>query len=203
MRVGFRLTPLTTFLVRAQATQERFDTESDRNADTISVMPGFDLQPQALVSGSVFVGVKRFNALRDQIPDFTGVVANVQAKYAARSTLLDLRVARDIAYSYQVQQPYYAVTDVGVTITERVTTKWDLLARGGRQAMAYRNLTTATLASRTDRTWTGGGGVGYRLGPSVRIGFDANYYRRTSSSVALRDYTGFRFGASFSYGLTQ
>jgi hypothetical protein len=37
-----------------------------------------------------------------------------------------------------------------------------------------------------------GGGIGYRLGQTFRLGIDGTYFRRRSSNVALRDFEGFR-----------
>ncbi len=44
-------------------------------------MPGFELRPQALISGEAFVGVRRFATLSDQAPDYTGIVAAVKTAY--------------------------------------------------------------------------------------------------------------------------
>jgi hypothetical protein len=203
LRLRIALTPLTTFVIRGDASQERFDFAPERNADTISVMPGFEFKPQALISGTVFVGAKKFNGLRETIPDFTGVVADVGATYVVHSSQFQVKVSRDLAFSYELLQPYYALTDSGLAVTQRVTTKWDLLGRVSRQSLAYRNLATTTLGDRTDHSWVFGGGIGYRVAETVRVGLDANYYRRQSASLAFRDYEGLRVGASFSYGLTQ
>ena len=46
------LTPLTTLVVRAQAMQDRFTVATIRNTDSYSVMPGFELRSQALISGA-------------------------------------------------------------------------------------------------------------------------------------------------------
>lgn len=199
-----RLTPLTTFVVRGEAMQDRFDNEVSRNADSFSVVPGFEFKPAALISGTAFVGMKRFNALREEVPDFTGVVANVSTKYIIRTTQFDVRVARDLAYSFEILQPYYALTDTGLSVTQRVTRKWDIVGRTSRQTMAYRAVRTATnLAPRTDRSWLAGGGFGYRLAETLRFGIDANYYRRNTVSLAFGNFEGLRVGATFSYGLTQ
>jgi len=199
-----RLTPLTTFVTQSTATQERFDNQVYRDANTIAVLPGFEFKPEALISGSAFVGVKRFSSLNHQVQDFTGVVANVGAKYIVRSTQFDVRVARDLAFSYQVLQPYYALTDTGLTVTQRITYKWDVIGRTSWQSLAYRNVTSAIdLNERTDHSWQLGTGVGYRVGDTFRIGVDANYYRRDAPEAEYRNYDGLRIGASFSYGLPQ
>jgi len=204
LHARFRLTPLTTFVVRAQAVQDRFDVADVRNTDSYSVMPGFELRPQALISGEAFVGVRRFTPLSTDVQEFTGVVAAVKVKYALAATRFGVNVARDIAYSFEAFQPYYALTDVGGDVTQRITYAWDVVVRGSRQSMAYRNVVTIpSLPKRTDRSWMGGGGIGYRFGQTLRLGFDANYYRRTVDLNGTRNYEGLRLGASVSYGLPQ
>jgi hypothetical protein len=199
-----RLTPLTTFVVRSEAVQDRFDFQQARDTDSISVSPGFELRPQALISGEAFVGVRRFRTLSDTVPDYTGVIAAVKTRYTVAATKLALNVSRDLTYSYETERPYYALTDVGVEVTERVTTAWDLVGRTSRQSLAYRNATTAIdLDKRTDHSWLAGGGIGYRVGQTLRLGFDANYYKRTVDEIEFRNYKGLRLGASISYGLPQ
>jgi hypothetical protein len=195
------LTPLTVFSVRTEAQQDRFVFERNRNANSIRVMPGFDLKPEALISGQVFVGVRQFNALNGDIPDFTGVVADVSATYTVHSTQLQVRTSRDLAFSYEEFEPYYAQLDSGLTVTQRVTTRWDIVGRGGHQTLAYRHVATQPLAPRTDRSWQAGTGIGYRPTGSYRVGLDATYFRRVSGASVLRNYEGLRAGLSFSYGL--
>jgi hypothetical protein len=49
-----------------------------------------------------------------------------------------------------------------------------------------------------------GGGTGYRVGQTVRLGLDVNYYRRDAPDATInRDFHGFRVGGSISYGLQQ
>ena len=195
------LTPLTVFVVRGQALQDRFVYTTSRDADSVKVMPGFEFKPEALVSGQVFVGVRHFNGLHDEVPDYTGVVADVNASYALRSTLLQLRVNRDLNFSFELLQPYYAQLDTGLTLTQRITRRWDLVGRGGRQILDYQHVSSATLPARTDRSWQAGGGIGYRPAETLRLGLDAVYSRRDSGSLVVRNYDGLRVGASFSYGL--
>lgn len=200
----FKLTPLTTLVVRTRAVQDRFDEDSVRNTDSYSVMPGFELRPQALISGEVFVGVRRFTTLSDAVPDFSGVVAAVRARYTLAATRLALNVSRDVSYSFEQDQPFYVLTDVGGEVTQRITHVWDVVARGARQRLAYKNLVTLpNLPERIDRPWYAGAGVGYRVGETLRLGFDVNYYRRTMGLAAGRDYSGLRIGGSLTYGLPQ
>ena len=204
LQLRMRLTPLTTFVVRGEAQQDRFAFETRRNADSVTVMPGFQLRPQALIGGSAFVGVRRFNGSSGALPDFTGVVASVDTAYNVRATQFQVRVTRDLMYSYEPRQPYFALTDAGLAVVQRITTSWDTVARASRQTMAYRNLAgLEDLEKRVDRSWILGGGVGYHLGQVMRLGVDLNYYRRESQTLDFRNFEGFRVGASITYGLPQ
>ena len=207
LQLRLRLTPLTTFVVGADALQDRLDEASIRNANSIRVMPGFELKPAALISGRVLVGFRRFDALSSRVPDYQGVIADVGATYIAGATKFVLRVSRDLNFSFEETDPYYALTDLGLTITQRMGRGWDVMARGGRQTLAYRQLAAPVLAPerrpRTDVVRQYGGGFGYRVGRIMRIGLDAIYYRRNSTQVADRDFTGFRYGLSISYGMPQ
>lgn len=183
--------------------QDRFDLNPLRSANSLRVLPGFELKPSALISGSVFVGYRRLAPLDSTIPAFDGLNAAVSAKYVAGSTQFDGRVERDVTYSYQDTQPYYTLTDLGLTITQRITHAWDIVGRGSRQTLDYQALRSAAETGQVDRIRQYGGGIGYRVGRTMRLGFDASYYRRTSSSVVQADYEGLRVGASVSYGLPQ
>jgi hypothetical protein len=199
-----RLTPLTTFVTQSTATQERFYNQAFRDANTLAIMPGFEFRPEALISGSAFVGIKRFDSLNGAVQDYTGVVANVGAKYIVRSTQFDVRVARDVTFSYEILQPFYTVLDTGLGVTQRITYRWDVIGRTSWQSLAYHNITSAIdLNERTDHSWQLGTGVGYHVGESLRVGVDANYYRRDAPEAQYRNYEGLRIGASFSYGLPK
>ena len=204
LQLRFKLTSLTTFVAGAEAIQDRFTFGPVRNADSIKVLPGFEFKPSALISGKVFVGFRRFNALDETLPDFAGAIAAVDATYVHGATRLSVKVNRDLAYSYELTQPYYALSDLGLVLTQRITDVWDVVGRGGLQTLEYQRLQSILTAStRTDTIQQYGAGVGYRLGQTFRLGFDAVRYRRQSSELTLRQYDGLRFGASISYGLPQ
>ncbi len=205
MQLRYRLTSLTTFVVNAAAIQDRFVGDPLRNANSIAVLPGFEMKPAALVSGRVAVGVRDFAPLREGIPRYRGPVAFVDATYTVRATRLAVQLGRDVTYSYQAEQPYYTLTDLNLVLTERFTYNWDVVLRAGRQVLDYTAITTSKLASdpQLDTIRQYGGGIGYRLSRTFRLGVDGLYFRRRSSNVALRDYEGLRVGASVSYGLPQ
>jgi hypothetical protein len=206
-RVQFRyaLTPLTTLVVDTDVARDRFDLNSVRDADSIRVLPGFELNPLALISGRVFVGFRQFDPLSSDLPDYRGVVASVDATYILLgSTRFQFKVDRDVVYSYEALRPYYALLDTGVTVTQRVTHAWEIVGRASRQTLAYRHLQASVAGEPgSDHGHTLGGGIGYRVGETLRLGVDANHYTRRSDFDGRRDYDGLRVFGSISYGIRQ
>jgi hypothetical protein len=204
MQLRLKLTTLTTFVVSGEALQDRFSFDRSRNANSIKVMPGFELRPAALISGHVFVGFRQFDALDRSVPDYHGPIASVGTIYTAAFSRIGVTVNRDLVYSYEPLRPYYALTDVRLDLTERLGHTWDVVASAGRQSLDYKQLASlAAEPARTDTIRQYGAGIGYRVGPILRLGFDALYYSRHSTHVELFDFDGLRFGASVSYGLPQ
>jgi hypothetical protein len=200
-----KLTPLTTFVVLSEYETERFDFEEARDASGVRVMPGFEFDPFALIGGKVFVGFRSFDTTDPRLPNFSGVVADVEANYRARATRFDVRLKRDVDYSAEMLEPYYLLTDAGVKVTQKITYRWDVVGAASRQWLDYQRLEGVVLSaapSHSDHSYRLGGGVGYLLGNSVRVGVDVAYYRR-NSPLAMREYDGLRVGGSFTYGLTR
>jgi hypothetical protein len=203
LQFRYALTPLTTFVLVTEAIQDRFETDRVKNADSYRVMPGFEFKPFALISGKAAVGYRHFNVLSDQIEDYQGVVASVDAKYmVTTSTQLAAKVDRDITFSFEETTPYYTLTNTQLTIDQRIATVWDVVASGALQSLAYRGSRIALIADHTDTGRVVGLGLGYLVGETFRVGFDVNYYSRRSQ-LARRGYDGLRAGASVSYGLQR
>jgi hypothetical protein len=66
--------------------------------------------------------------------------------------------------------------------------------------MSYRAFGGGTDEARRDAFTLYGGGVGYRLGDSVRLGFNAEWSRRRSDALLDREYDRRRYFASLTYG---
>jgi hypothetical protein len=191
-------------VVRGELGRDRFKTARLRNGDSLTVMPGFEFKPFALISGEVFVGYRHFDARETALPDFTGLAAEVKAAYVRNATKFEVKVDRDVAYSYSATRPYYALLDTGLTVTQRVRTSWELVARGSRQLLAYRQLTASdTVEIPRDRGYLYGVGAGYLVGETLRVGMDVNYSTRRSEVEGRRDFEGLRVFGSIKYGLQQ
>lgn len=199
------LTPLTTFSVRTEYQQDRFDYSPIKDANGLRIMPGFDFAPAALIGGKVYIGYRHFETLDATVPDFQGLVADVGANYRLRATKFDVTFNRDIAYSYQETEPYYLLTDVGLKVLQKITHHWDVLGNVGRQWLGYQTVDAGggVTLDREDRSYYVGGGVGYEFAEDLRVGFGVNYYGRTSNTVTFNHYNGLRMGASITYGLSS
>jgi hypothetical protein len=201
-RGSFRhaLTPLTTFVVIGEQRRERFDVSPERDADGFRILPGFDIKPGALISGKGAIGYAAFQTLDPDVPDFHGVIAAAELNYSVHASRLSLKLVRDPTYSYETTEPYYLFTDLGLQLTQRITTNWDVLARGARQWLAYRQFLSQGTSDRNDTGWLLGVGTGRWLGQALRVGFDVNYQTR-SSPIPSRTYDGWRAGGNIVYGL--
>ena len=194
------LTPLTTFVVRNEFGRDRFDSTTLRDSDSLRIMPGFELKPAALISGAVFVGYRRFDALDAGLTDYSGVVAAVNATYIRNATRFEVRVDRDLAYSYSTVRPYYALLDTSLTVTHRFPSPWEVVGQAGRQALAYRLADGDTASAPTDHGYIYGAGIGVLPGDTLRLGFDVIYSTRRSEVEGRRDFEGTRIFGSISYG---
>ena len=199
----WRLTPLTSVVVRGEAGRDEFELSPLRDSRSFSLMPGIELRPLALVSGHAFVGVKRFVTDEAALPDYTGVVADVAVGWMVRDlTHFKVGVRRDVEYSFEALEPYFLLTDVQVEVRQALGYQWDVVGRTGLAQLAYRRLDdagAAAAAGRRDWAVLMGMGVGRRLGDYVRVGIDVDRVARRSP-LADREYQGFRIGGSFTYG---
>jgi hypothetical protein len=199
MTMRQRLTPLTTFVVMGDRQNDRFEFQPNRDADSYQVLAGFELDPRALISGEALVGFRSFTTTDLDVPDFEGVVVRTKVAYILRATRIGFAVQRDTAYSFEVDEPFFVATDLLGEVTQKVTSRWDIVGRLGRQTLSYKKRGNAP-GDRTDIVWTTGGGIGRRVGRTARVGVDLDRVRR-DSPVAGREYEGWRIGGSLTYGV--
>ena len=197
------LTPLTTLLVDVESGEDRFLNSPVRDADTYRVLSGFRFKPFALISGTATFGYRDFETLSPLVPDFGGFVAQVDLAYTLRATRFAGTFNRDVTYSFQTTEPYYLQTDWLLSATQKITTEWDVVGRGGYYTLDYEIIGVPGARQRTDSGRRFGGGIGYTLGQFVRLGFDVDYMDRRSEAEIIRDYDGIRAGMTITYGTKQ
>jgi hypothetical protein len=200
----YALTPLTTLLVSAAHRRDRFVHATVRDTDTIVGMAGLEFKPLALISGRASIGWRQFTPVSPVLPDFRGVVSDVEVAYQIRDiTRLTVAVVRDLDYSFELAEPYYVSTETRATVAQALGGAWDVVGRLGHTSLDYRQVAGVPAAgpagSRVDSIVVVGGGIGRRLGSDVRIGVDVDHAARRSTAGG-RDYDGMRVGGSVTYG---
>ena len=196
------LTPFTTFVLHAERHEDRFTFSPERDSDSYRVLPGLELAPHALLGGEVFVGYRAFRPINPQIPEYRGLVFSVglNATILGR-TKLSVELDRDLDYSFEVVEPYYVATSGLVEVTQQLFGPMEVIVRAGRERLAYRSIEGSGQRPRLDTVNLVGGGIGYRLGQTVRLGLDAEVVGRRSTTKAYRRYDRTRIYARVTYGL--
>jgi hypothetical protein len=202
--VSFRtaLTPLTTFFVQASGFQDRFDFALRRDSNSVVVVPGFELKPLALIAGRASVGYRHFNVRDREVPDFAGVVASTDVSYIIRDmTRVGFVIQRDVDYSTDDAEPYSVVTQSVISLTQVIGLDWYVAGRISRAWLNYRSVLSGAQGpgGRQEKVSGYGFGIARRLGTDMRIGFDVDRLNRQSDR-ADRNYEGFKFGGSITYG---
>jgi hypothetical protein len=197
-----QVTPLTAITLDFGRAQDRFQFSPLRDSDSTSAAVGVKLDGFAIIKGSASFGYRDFQPVLQTLPAYKGTTATADLAYVAFGTMrLGVQVLRDVQYSFEINEPYYLLTGVSASVTQRISRPLDIVGRIGRQRLSYRERLGAFAAARDriDHVRSYGGGVGYHLG-DVRIGFNVDQQKR-SSPVFDRDYHGLRFGTSVTYGL--
>jgi len=198
----YKWTPITSASLVLTRTQDRFEFSSLRDADSTAASAVIQFDPLGILSGSASVGYTSFEPITPGLPNFKGPTASVNVAYRLLGTMrISIGAVRDIAYSYDVNQPYYLETGVNGSVSRAVRGPFDVVARASILALAYRDRAGAQIAflNLVDHIYSYGAGVGYRLGKGSRLGFNVDETRRTSP-VPLNQYDGLRFGTSLTYG---
>ena len=199
-----RLSALTTVGVRFDRLADTFEYSPTRDSRSVRVMPGVEFKPRALISGSAWVGYRRFTPEHpDVLPEFSGIVADLGLSYTLLgSTTFGVSYRRDLTYSYEQHNPFFVDNSVGASVRRALGGRFDTIVSVDRHLYQYEQLLTlpALAADREDTTWVYGANIGYRMRRQARIGFGVHYYQRDSSTVSFVQYDGLRFGATVNYG---
>jgi Putative beta-barrel porin 2 len=197
------LTPLTSLTVDVQREQARFKFAPLRDADSTQIIAGVQFDPYALLKGSATFGYRDFKPRVSGLPKYKGSTAAIDLTYLALvSTKIMVRGTRDVQYSYDINQPYYLQTGISGEVMQKILGPVDIVGRAGFATLDYRDRegVEVLVENRSDSVRLYGGGIGYRIGKDVRLGFNLDYQKR-ESQVPTRQYEGFRCGTSVTYGL--
>ena len=91
---------------------------------------------------------------------------------------------------------------MGGSIDQQIFGPVDVVGRISRQRLDYRDRAGAAVSApdRTDHVTSYGGGVGYRMGRDMRIGFNIDKQQR-ESAVDTKQYNGLVYGFAVTYGM--
>jgi hypothetical protein len=193
------ITVLTTLAMSVEAARDRFDLSPARDTDSAKAEIGFDLAEHALIAGRGRIGYRIFENRSGLFREYRGLVTSVGVGTTIKGrTRVDVAAERDVNYSFEVDAPYYVLTGGTLTVTPRLTERWDVVGRAGLQRLAYRSALNST-AGRIDNVELIGIGAGYRLASGVRFGVNFDRQRRTSPAE-LRTLHGYSLGTSVTYG---
>lgn len=195
------LTALTAVVTEVSTVADRFRVATERNADSVRVVAGFDLKTRALIDGSARVGFRNFDTVGGGAESYRGVVAEVDLGYVLRGvTRFSVEVERDTNYSFDRDYPYFVQTGVSIAVTQRIIGSWDAQARANHQQLSYRSRigSLTSIVGRMDKVDRYGLGAGYRLNQDLRLGFNLDREQR-ASALDSRAYRGYRFGGSATY----
>ena len=194
------LTPLTAWTFTGLLQRDRFDADSRRDADSVVGSTALEFNPSALIAGRASVGYRRFTPDDASLPGFTGVIAQVGLIYSYEATRVEGTFEHDLRYSFQEQQPYYVTTAGRLVFRQRVAGPVDVQGIVGSTLLRYRQYAAGETEVRRDRVPLYGGGLGYRLGDTARLGFNVEWSRRRSDREPDREYDRRRIYASLTYG---
>jgi putative beta-barrel porin BBP2 len=199
--VRHQLTPLTAITLSGGQSQDRFEFSPLRDSNSTSVSGSVSFDPHALIKGTATVGYRNFHPLTPGLPDYVGATATGNLTYTLLgATRFGVTFKRDLAYSYDINQPYYLETGVSGEIAQQIFGPLDVVGRAGTSTLAYRDRAGAAIvsANRYDYVHSYGGGIGYHFGRDLRVGFNVDQQHRISD-LSERQYDGLRFGTAVTY----
>jgi hypothetical protein len=203
--VRFKHSVLTNLGLRVEAQTDRFAFSPERNADSFRIMPGIELKPKALISGSAWLGFRSFNPKASLLPAQSGLASRLALSYTLfGATTFGVAYNRDYNFAYEVLTPYYVANDVEVSVRRALGGRFDVILNAGNHRYAFQALTggiaqSSPILAPVDTTQDYGINLGRMMSRQTRIGFGVSHWTRRSTD-ATRDYNDLRVGLTTTYG---
>src|SRR5204862_2869013 len=101
-------------------------------SDSTQISGGVKFDPFALLKGRPTFGYRHFEPVQAGVPSYKGSMAAVDLSYVALgSTKVTLQAARDVQYSYDINQPYYVQTGFLASLAQQIFGPVDVVGRIG------------------------------------------------------------------------
>jgi hypothetical protein len=203
---GYQVTPFTRLVVESEVAEDRFPSAPIRDGTSVRLLPGVQLNPRALISGSAQIGYGELRPRTRIVPAFEGLIAAADLSYRLRgATLVGAAFERDVAFSFEPLEPYFVVHSVGGTVRRQLAGPFEVIVRADRHVYAYRMIGSdpsrvRASADRSDVTRVYSVDVGYRLAGTSRLVVGVSHWERLSDRRSSRNYNGIRFGTTVTHG---
>ena len=201
----FKHSVLTNLGLRLEAQTDRFALSPVRNTDSFRIMPGVELKPKALISGSAWLGFRSFNPKASSLPAQSGLASQLALSYTLfGATTFGFTYNRDYNFAYEVLTPYYVANDIEVSVRRALGGRFDVIISGGNHRYTFQALTgvispSSHILAPVDTTQNYGINLGRIMSRQIRIGFGVSHWTRRSTD-ATRDYDDLRVGLTTTYG---
>jgi hypothetical protein len=181
------LTPLLAMNVSASYSEDLFEEDPTRNAESWAGTVEFRFDPDAVVSGQATLGYLDFVPVNPAIEPYRGFIGSGSIVYPfieiGRFAVQGLRRTE---FSFDTDDAYFVESTLTLSYTHFLFGEVDVQVKGSKSWFDYGF--TATSPARQDKYDAAGGSLGYNLRNRTRISMNYEYARRRSLELPERNY---------------
>jgi hypothetical protein len=192
--VQYAITPLTSFVVTGDLGTHHFDRSPQRDGHGAGYSAGLMLAQDAVIAGQVSIGWRRVTVSTPLVPAFQGLAWLMDlSTVMGNSTRVGVRGRRDVAFSSDVQAPYYVQSSIGGSLRQALGDGWEIGVRIDRVWLDYAHSLIETAPAYAETIDVPGALLGYRFPGGVRIGVEVeSQQRRVNTPGSGRAYRTLR-----------
>lgn len=197
----YQLTDLSDVILGADFVRDRFSKSPLRDNDSYYYYAGLRTKQGATFVGSATAGFRQQRHSDPSVPDFNGVIANIDVSVVPNEFLrIDVTGGRDLGYSYQEKYPYFVQQEGGATLTNRFSEHLDVVVSARATWLRYEETMVGLKDPHTDRTTVFGLGAGYYVGggTGTRLGLLFERAQRVSP-IGDRNYVTNRISSNYRF----
>lgn len=181
------LTPLLSMQLFGSYAEDTFRFQPLRDATSRSAVAVFRIATDAVVTGTVTVGVADMQPVDPLTKPYRGLTGAAAITYPLLEFgRFTLTLSRGTEYSFDQADAYYLENTAGLSYTHRLFGNVDAQVRAARSLFDY----SARLdnPARKDTLDTAAGSLGYNLRNRTRIAVNYEIAKRRSPEIAARNY---------------